>query len=126
LKTIVSTKALSIILMLLSVALAAGSVVLFAIGWDKLKEAQDAGSLTGRLASASVEGLIGRVTMTIRAKDAREKAIVPVNKNGEFLIRELRPGQYLLGKEGKGLVSGESPIEVKREKTSISEFFRIR
>ena len=112
-----SAKAFAIFLLSASVVMTVGSLFVFSVGWDKLKDALDLSAISGQIEYTNTAGLHPRPTLIMKEVDGHQSLTIPVASSGAFEQSEVPPGKYKLLFRGKGLATVEREVVVPKRTT---------
>lgn len=112
-----TTKALAILLLVSSVFMTVGSLFVFSIGWDKLKDAIDMSQVSGRVEPGNTANLRPYPRLTLKSSEDKTEVSIPIGLDGKFFLAEISPGSYELRLEGKGLATVLRKIDIPKRTT---------
>lgn len=109
-------KTIAILWLSSAVVMTIGSLFIFSVGWDKLKDYLDSSTIEGRLQRPMLAGVTLEPRIALFGLSSPENIMVSIPNNGQFSQREIPPGRYRLEISGRGIRKVQHEIEIPKKK----------
>ena len=111
-----SGKTIAILWLTSSVIMTIGSLFVFSVGWDKLKDYLDSSKVEGRIQRPILAGVLFKPNIALVGISTPDIIQFHAEKDGYFSQEEIPPGRYKLEISGKGVHKIQQEIDILKKK----------
>lgn len=109
-------KTIAILWLASSVVMTIGSLFVFSVGWDKLKDYIESSKIEGRIQRPMLTGVSLEPRIALIGLSSSEDILINIQKDGQFSQEEIPPGRYRLDISGKGIRKVQRELEIPKKK----------